>query len=520
MKKNYYEILEIDNNASYEEIKKKYKELVRKYHPDVCKDKDATERITEINVAYDILSNESKRKRYDESLKNNVSFDETEQSEEPFNYEEEIKNCTEREKEFAARIAIEKVIKEELDKVNDILDARLEVIKSSVTVENIIEDYYFDQVEKWWQLVDGYLNNLDSLRIEAETNNINYLITEINNATNTLHDEMQGMPLTILDAQNYLANNDNKIKVLAQISKDLKYISSLIKRDNVELYNQIISGYIDETNYDKYREIKTNEIENAMKKIDSMKKLAELYNLHKKKEINSLDNYQKKLKHNNKKIPKTYEDAKRKAEHHVFYKEREALTDEIVEIIRELRNMRTKMLSGIGNIVTLSEMNDITRRHSKALRKLEDLERLQEKYNIRPENLNILRMTSSMASKEYFETKIQRYAHIEEFFKEYSNSCKRQNIKDLLLHDNVPITGFCLANGVLATLNIICKNYINISIPTTIILTGINVHNLKGKYEIYKHNYKKGTMIINNDEDTKREYKEYCLKNNIKRKTP
>jgi molecular chaperone DnaJ len=65
-KRDYYEVLGVSRDASPEEIKKAYRKLARKYHPDANKDdKDAAEKFKEITEAYDILSNEEKRASYD-----------------------------------------------------------------------------------------------------------------------------------------------------------------------------------------------------------------------------------------------------------------------------------------------------------------------------------------------------------------------------------------------------------------------------------------------------------------------
>ena len=73
MEKNYYEILEVNQNASPEIIEKAYKTLVKKYHPDLQENNLKNiyeEKIKKINEAYDILSNTEKRKKYDLNLKN------------------------------------------------------------------------------------------------------------------------------------------------------------------------------------------------------------------------------------------------------------------------------------------------------------------------------------------------------------------------------------------------------------------------------------------------------------------
>ncbi|MHC1626205.1 MAG: molecular chaperone DnaJ [Methanoculleaceae archaeon] len=63
--RDYYEILGVPRTASEKEIKKAFRTLARKYHPDVCKDPDAEERFKEINEAYSVLSDPQKRAQYD-----------------------------------------------------------------------------------------------------------------------------------------------------------------------------------------------------------------------------------------------------------------------------------------------------------------------------------------------------------------------------------------------------------------------------------------------------------------------
>ncbi|MEM0467343.1 MAG: molecular chaperone DnaJ [Candidatus Thermoplasmatota archaeon] len=64
-KRDYYEILGIDRNASKEDIKKAYRKLALKYHPDKNKEKDAEEKFKEISEAYAVLYDDEKRKMYD-----------------------------------------------------------------------------------------------------------------------------------------------------------------------------------------------------------------------------------------------------------------------------------------------------------------------------------------------------------------------------------------------------------------------------------------------------------------------
>jgi len=65
--KDYYDVLGVARNASDEEIKKAFRSLARKYHPDVAKDKkNAESRFKEINEANEVLSDPDKRRKYDE----------------------------------------------------------------------------------------------------------------------------------------------------------------------------------------------------------------------------------------------------------------------------------------------------------------------------------------------------------------------------------------------------------------------------------------------------------------------
>ncbi len=63
--KNYYQILEIEADATYLEVKSAYRRLARKYHPDVNKTQEALGIFKEITKAYETLSDEKKRNKYD-----------------------------------------------------------------------------------------------------------------------------------------------------------------------------------------------------------------------------------------------------------------------------------------------------------------------------------------------------------------------------------------------------------------------------------------------------------------------
>ena len=65
-KRDYYEVLGVSKTASKDEIKSAFRKLAKKYHPDISKEENAEEKFKEVQEAYSVLSDDNKRRQYDQ----------------------------------------------------------------------------------------------------------------------------------------------------------------------------------------------------------------------------------------------------------------------------------------------------------------------------------------------------------------------------------------------------------------------------------------------------------------------
>lgn len=105
--KNLYEVLQVSVDADIKEIKKSYKKLAKKYHPDLNpNNKEYEEKFKEISNAYEILSDETKRSKYNREFKNKNN------NESNFYGEKENKNRTKQNSYKTTNIDFENISKE------------------------------------------------------------------------------------------------------------------------------------------------------------------------------------------------------------------------------------------------------------------------------------------------------------------------------------------------------------------------------------------------------------------------
>ena len=200
MKKNYYDILGVSKDASAEEIKKAYLKLAKKYHPDTSKEDNAEEMMAKINEAYDVLSDERKRAKYDLDLaKGTVESSYVSEEE----YEETVKNYSEKERKVAERLAVKQAILDELEKEKLILDAKKDIIIGAYSGEYDKESYYYAALD-WVKIVKEYNQSLEELKGKAYDYDLIEQANQISELIENLEKEIEDMPMSFTDADFYV----------------------------------------------------------------------------------------------------------------------------------------------------------------------------------------------------------------------------------------------------------------------------------------------------------------------------
>lgn len=243
---NYYEILGVDKNATEEELKKAYRTLSKKYHPDLNADPEAEKKFKEINEANQILSNPEKRKVYDMTLENPAS--ETHD----FNFDD----LTKEQKEFAEflkkRVALENFVKLKLGYINIILDAKSRIELDGLN-DNLSNETYFEQVKKLTDETSSFCSDLNDLIAEVKEKDMYYLVEQITSAMDTLTSVINEMPssLEVLKAKEKQASRIKRIllkisEVTMEANANIKGVENLL----IEFYLNKINKF-DYANYTK-----------------------------------------------------------------------------------------------------------------------------------------------------------------------------------------------------------------------------------------------------------------------------
>ena len=186
---NYYEILKISKTATDSEIKTSYKQLVKKYHPDLyVGDKEfAEKKIKEINEAYAILSNPEMKAEYDAFLNPPDSFMETPSHYQSTTQPKTNSTSTQQSSEWSlSKIILEKFSKLDNKRQLQIVIAILVVILAFFLINLIEVKYYLTNQESKNNNASNSIENITSTFIESNENNSNTFYEE--NEFKTLDD--------------------------------------------------------------------------------------------------------------------------------------------------------------------------------------------------------------------------------------------------------------------------------------------------------------------------------------------
>lgn len=251
--KNPYSILELEekNNPSKEDIKKAYRKLILKYHPDKNQHIDTTDKFKEIQTAYEILYNEDKKKEYD-----SLNFYDK------INYYDAFKNLINKKYPYINSY-LDFIIKNFYDNNEQELKKDLEHFKFDSIYEHFVTRMpkVFNNYELRKQqyvaeaniniegkikssLTDRYLGNYQKLLIERETKDkIEILVPLINN-------------LFVSEGEGEIGfnNNHGNISIIIDIPQQYKNFTQidndLYVELNIDLYTYMYGGTIKFTNLD------------------------------------------------------------------------------------------------------------------------------------------------------------------------------------------------------------------------------------------------------------------------------
>ena len=199
--KDYYKILDVSMNASADEITKAFRQLSRKYHPDINKEAEAAEKYKEVTEAYEVLNDKNKRRDYDLNynyLKNKNNFS-----------SESSSNGNMKE----AKLRILKIKKQIVDvlKRNDILNEEYNRIINRIMKENLIEE--IEDCIKAFETINNYIARLIEVTRKINLNDEENLLREKYNVNMECHSNLNKKLIECYDNMilDYISFIDNFI---------------------------------------------------------------------------------------------------------------------------------------------------------------------------------------------------------------------------------------------------------------------------------------------------------------------
>ena len=251
MNKNYYEILGVSSDASFNEIKKQYHKLLKQYHPDVYKGNDAEEKTTLIIEAYEILSDEDKRKKYDEMLNN--------------------------------------------------LNSKNELILSAYNME-INDKQYIAEINDWISVCNEYFDKLETMKLKANEMDLDSYILDIDEKKAELEHEILTLPLDIDEVMTYVDDEITKNELQPKLADDIERIRVFVNNINFMVTLNVNSN----KEYKKFYNKIMLEITKRKKELEKLRNVTKLFSF--ADEEQEISNLIVDLEEETLKIPKSYEE--------------------------------------------------------------------------------------------------------------------------------------------------------------------------------------------------------------------
>lgn len=275
---DYYAILELDRGANPDTIKKKYRKMVAKYHPDIYDGEDAHEKTAQINEAYEVLSNQEEKKAYDSvwDARKNGTYTEGQGNDgnnvnSNVSYDDIKNNYTAEEKRYAKQLALKEIIKEELQKVEIIINSKNEVIFSAYK-GNVDKREYYATVKELVNIGFNYINDLNNLSQEAYKYDLLEEEELIGQTIEYLEQELKDIPLTPKDASVHAKEEEFKETTKLKISEELISCGNVIEK----LRSILIYSYEKQISHLEYKGILQNVIFEAKEVISKLKELSQI----------------------------------------------------------------------------------------------------------------------------------------------------------------------------------------------------------------------------------------------------
>lgn len=318
---DYYSILGIDREASEDDIKKAYRRLMQKFHPDLYtssseeEQEEAEEKAKDINEAYEILGNKEKKNIYDGewgarangTYRDEDDYYEDQEYQAPdVDYEDVKEYYTEEERRYAEKLSLKKIIEEELEKAEQIIRLKNEVIYTGY-MENLEKMEYLDSVREFMDLAREYISSLNNLKTKTYEYDLLQEKAVIEETIEFLEAEMEDMPLTPKDAEMRCRKEELvdgiKSKIESQISKKSAVIEKL-KMLAILAYQKEILPF----DYTAYLEPILLEATSCVSELEELAKVGLKLGL--KEEVETVKSALSELSAKIAMTPRTYEEAK------------------------------------------------------------------------------------------------------------------------------------------------------------------------------------------------------------------